>query len=166
MHDTFYEQIVRVQLTMKQHLLRMLTIVGPIILLYLFVIFVGFFGITLGIIAIYLSLRFLYPRFKLEYEYSIVEKEFSIAAIFNKANRKDYVTLDLAEVELIAPSDSPKLANYKNGTTKSYTSQTADAKTYTIVTYDKGNVCRYIIEPDEKMLHALQGQVASRMHMN
>lgn len=94
-------------------------------------------------------------RVDIEYEYSLTMNEMDIDIIYSKQSRKHLITLDLSKMEVCAPLNSYHLDEFKNRNYKTvdYSSCNPynDAAKY--VMYYSGE-CRYILEPDERMVNA------------
>ncbi len=72
----------------------------------------AFFLVT---VSLYLVYRYLvYPLTDLEYEYLYCDKQITVSKIMAKERRKDLEVLDLDKVEMLAPANSYRLAEYKN----------------------------------------------------
>ncbi|MBR5419575.1 MAG: hypothetical protein IK115_00350 [Lachnospiraceae bacterium] len=67
-------------------------------------------GIGLGCLYRYL----IYPMTDLEYEYLYCDKQITVSRIMAKEKRKDLEVFDLDKVELLAPSNSYRLGDFKN----------------------------------------------------
>ena len=112
-----------------------------------------------GAIAFALVAYFVLPNFDLEYEYLYVDKEISIDKIMAKEKRKHVMTIDLNNMEVIAPVNSHELDQYKARNLKTYdfTSLEEDAKVYSVVFSGGSNGTAIAnIEPNEEMLHAIK----------
>lgn len=57
---------------------------------------------------------FVVPKFDVEYEYLYVNGELDIDAIYSMAETEKRDTYDMAELEILAPSDSHAIDSYKN----------------------------------------------------
>ena len=91
-----------------------------------------------------------------EYEYLYIDKELQIDRILAKNSRKRMETLDLKEVEVLAPIRSHELDRYRNSNVKAkdYSSGAGgnDALKYMLVVKDK----RIIFEPTEEMVKTIK----------
>lgn len=101
----------------------------------------------------------LIPMLDIEYEYLYLDKEISIDKIISKEKRKHVVTIDLNNMEVLAPINSHELDYYNNSKNiekKDYTSKEEDRKFYAIVYTDKSVQKMAMIEPNEALLHAVK----------
>ena len=79
---------------------------------------------------------FVVPKFDVEYEYLYVNGELDIDAIYSRQKRKKMGTYDMAELEILAPSDSHGIDSYKNKQgvkLNDYTSLDPQVKSYLLV---------------------------------
>ena len=112
-------------------------------------------GISGGVdssVAAYLLKVFNY----VEYEYLYIDKELQIDRILAQNSRKRMETLDLNELEVLAPIRSHELDRYRNRNvkTKDYSSGTEEnnASKYMLVVNDK----QIIFEPTEEMVKTIK----------
>ena len=109
------------------------------------------FAIIFGVAA-YLLKVFNY----VEYEYLYIDKELQIDRILAQNSRKRMETLDLNELEVLAPIRSHELDSYRNRNvkTKDYSSGTEEnnASKYMLVVNDK----QIIFEPTEEMVKTIK----------
>lgn len=110
-------------------------------------------GGILGYVTYIVSLNW-----DLEYEYTFVKGELDIDKIMGRTRRKRCIVLDLDHTEIVAPSNSHALDQYKNNKCKEYdfSSHTSDAKTYVIYASVKNEMARVTFEPGEKMLNDMR----------
>ncbi len=79
---------------------------------------------------------FVVPKFEVEYEYLYVNGELDVDAIYSRQKRKKMGTYDMAELEILAPSESHAVDAYKNkqgAKVKDYTSLDPQVKSYLLV---------------------------------
>ena len=161
MDTALYELLVARQNQMKTRLLKALTITLIIVIAAIVIVFFPTFlpvVIILGALAYF----FVFPRFNVEYEYTILQQDFDIDIIYNKANRKSAKTIDLREAELIAPATSSRLGSFKPTNTLDYSTQNPADKPYAIIIPLDRNLTKVLIQPDEGMLKILRN-VAPRV---
>jgi len=148
MNDAYYEQIVKGKAKPKAIALLVALILIGILSVVLMLAIPFLMIVVLGVIVI-LHI-YAYPRLKVEYEYTVLNSEFDISSIYNKAKRKKALSLDLKTIEVIAPIRSASIKNYQK--VKDYASTDVNDKIYGIVYSDgRENVC-IKISPDGKML--------------
>ena len=154
MNEAYYEIMV----TKKQStVLKIVQIVSTI--LTVFFILAMFMGVGIGIvlaivcgIAAYLLSVFSH----VEYEYLYVDKELQIDRILARSSRKRMETLDLNELEILAPVRSHELDRYRNGNYKKadYSSgeEANEQKKYMLIVNDK----QIIFEPTEELVKTVR----------
>lgn len=122
--------------------LALTTNVGAVILMFL----VGF--------ATYLS----YRNTRVEFEYLFVTGQLSIDRILGKAKRKKAFECTMEEIQIIAPSDSHVLNDYKfqNQKLLDFSSRMAEVKTYTAIIQSGSDNYKLIFEPNDKMLQCFR----------
>lgn len=60
--------------------------------------------------------------------------------------------MNVSEMELLAPSDAPELRQYQNAKTLDFSSGTGQAKLYTLVVADHGELKKVVFEPNETII--------------
>ncbi len=98
-----------------------------------------------------------------EYEYAYTENYFDVDIIKNRAKRKNVLSIDVAEIEIMAHIDDVEhLALYDNLPTEDFSSGEILGNTYVFVAVYKGKRKKIIIEPSEAMLKAFYGDLTPR----
>lgn len=103
----------------------------------------SFVGINLIAFAIAVVLAilvwYLGTREQLDFDYSYTNGTIDIARVFSKSSRKNYLSFDMSEVQLVTPADSDKAKAYSGRGLKKYdcTSRSQDAKVYMVVFRNK-----------------------------
>lgn len=120
----------------------------------------------IGLILMFLSgfaTYFLYRNSRVEFEYLYVDKILSIDKIFGKSKRKKAWEGTMEDIQIIAPSASHALDEYKSSNPKTidFSSQLPEAKTYTAIVRTGSETIRILFEPDDKMLQCFR-QTAPR----
>lgn len=161
MNETYAEYLVKRKTPPYAYVLN--AVLGFITLISIFL------ALTTGVLAVilmfvcgfvtYLS----YRNTRIEYEYLFVTGQLSIDKILGKATRKKAFECSMEEIQIIAPSDSHVLNDYKlqNQKVLDLSSKAPGAHTYTAVIQSGGISTRLIFEPNDKMLHCFR-QTAPR----
>lgn len=154
MNEAYYEIMVPRK---KSTVYKVGQIVTAILaVFFLLTMFLGiFWGIILaavcGVASYFLSLFS-----NVEYEYLYVDKELQIDRILARSNRKRMETLDLNQLEILAPIRSHELDSYRNrnGKTMDYSSgeEKNEGKKYMLVVGEK----KIIFEPTEELVKAIR----------
>ena len=154
MNEVYYEILVArkkdAKLQMGQIVTALLAGVCAVSVLFGFI-----YGIILapifGLMCYFLTLRN-----KVEYEYLYVDKELQIDRITNQSKRKKMETLDLNQLEILAPIRSHELDSYRKrgGSTLDYSSgeEDRDAQKYMLVIGDK----KVIFEPTPELVQTIR----------
>ena len=112
--DAYMEHLVKKNTEPKDLVLKY----GSIVLIVVITIVVFFFAAGLCILAglgLAMAYRYLiYPLTDIEYEYLYCDKQITVSKIMAKEKRKDLETFDLDKVEMLAPSNSYRLSEFKN----------------------------------------------------
>lgn len=154
MNETYYEILVERKKDSKLQVGQMITgILAGISAVSVL------FGFILGILlapVFGLICYFFMLRNRIEYEYLYVDKEIQIDRIINQSKRKKMETLDLNQLEVLAPVRSHELDNYrkKGGAALDYSSgeESHDAMKYMMVVGDK----KVIFEPTPELVQTIR----------
>lgn len=154
MNETYYEIMVAKKPSAGMKVARIVcflfTVAGVL------VTFIGALWAVFPTVAFGVATYFLKNFNSIEYEYLYVDKELQIDRIMAKNSRKRMETLDLKELEILAPIRSHELDAYRNRNvkTKDYSSGTEDnnSSKYVLVMRDK----QIIFEPTEEMIKTIK----------
>ena len=135
MSDFYTEQLVKKQSGAKEMAIRAGLIVLTVIAVFIVLMFP--LGIILPILAVVLDV-FMFRRLNVEYEYLFVNGDLDVDKIMSRAKRKRMFSMNVSEMELLAPSDAPELRQYQNAKTLDFSSGTGQAKLYTNETIIEG----------------------------
>ena len=152
MNETYYEILVKKKSTVGLKIAQI-----AMILLSIFFVFMMLMGAIWGLqltavcIAAY---YFLSLRNNVEYEYLYVDKELQIDRILARSKRKRMETLDLKQLEILAPARSHELDSYRNGkyAKADYTSGDETKNRYILIINGK----QIIFEPSEEMVKTIK----------
>ena len=149
MNETYYEIMVKKK---KSPVLQVAQIATAIMTVFFFLsMLIGMlWGLIMAIVCGVAS-YFLKLFNSVEYEYLYIDKELQIDRILDQNKRKRMETLDLNELEVLAPIRSHELDRYRNSNAKKvdYSSgeESHDMQKYMLVVNDK----QIIFEPSEEM---------------
>ena len=110
MSDFYTEQLVKKQSGAKEMAIRAGLIVLTVIAVFIVLMFP--LGIILPILAVVLDV-FMFRRLNVEYEYLFVNGDLDVDKIMSRAKRKRMFSMNVSEMELLAPSDAPELRQYQ-----------------------------------------------------
>lgn len=167
MGDLYSECLVKKEPTSKDTLVKY----GLIILTAVAVAAGLLFNFLFLLAAVVLGIAcyFIVPKTDLEYEYLFVNGEMDIDMVMAKSKRKKAKTVNIKEADLVAPLDSHRLDYYNSNSkikTLDYSSGNPNHKRFAIITRDKGENCRIIIEPDEQMQQAVKNSAPSKVFLD
>ena len=103
MSDFYTEQLIKKQTTGKDRMIKILLIFLTVV--SVLIIFIFPFGIILPVALIALDV-FMFQRMDVEYEYLFVNGDLDIDKIMHKARRKRVCSVNINDVEILAPADS------------------------------------------------------------
>ena len=111
MSDYYTEQLVKKKPDMKDMMTKAIliavTIVSILAVLYYPII------ILVPVLLIGLDI-FMFHRLKVEYEYLYVNGDLDIDKIMNKSKRKRVFSMNVSDLEMLAPADAVELRQYQN----------------------------------------------------
>lgn len=167
MSDLYCECLVKKETTAKDTIIKYGLKALVIVLALL-----GLFGNILFLLAAVVcgvAAYFVIPKTDLEYEYLFVNGEMDIDMVMAKSKRKKVKSINMAEVDLIAPMKSHRM-DYYNGNQKmkvlDYSSGNPDHKRFAVITRDNDGTLKVIIEPDETMAKAIKNSAPSKVFLD
>ena len=127
LEDGFVEYLVKKKTSTKEIMIRVVCNAFIVCVIIGVPVFIapGLAPVSLfvGVVLWLIYHNFILPLTDIEYEYSYCDKEISVDKIMGKEKRKNLATYQLEKMELLAPSNSYRLADYKNLKTVSYWSE-------------------------------------------
>lgn len=157
MSDLYSEHLVKKKNTGKDSAVKIgmiaLTVIAAIFGILLNPLF---FLAALGLgIADYL----IFPTLNLEYEYLYVNGELDIDKIMSQTKRKKVKTFDVSKMEIMAPLKSHRMDYYNSNTRlklQDYSSGDMSHKIYAMIIPDGQELCKVLLELDERMFSDIQ----------
>ena len=149
MSDYYTEQLVKKQTDTKDIVTKVALLM--ITLLSVLIVFVFPLGLIIPILAIILDI-IMFRRLNVEYEYLFVNGDLDIDKIMNKAKRKRLFSMNVEDLEILAPADAPELRPYQNIKTKNFCSGSGQAKVYALVRVEKGEMEKILFEPNDTII--------------
>ena len=149
MNDFYSEHLVKKRREAKDLLVK--------IILVILTVFCFLFcrAIPLGIILAFVLLAvdiFIFRMLDIEYEYMYLNGELDIDMIMHKERRKKLCTVNIKDVEMVAPTGSPEIAMHKGVQTLNYSSKMPNAETYEIICNAGGSRKKIIFEPKQEVI--------------
>lgn len=119
--------------------------------------FFGVFAFIASVIFAYLT-RYVFQMTDVEYEYMYLSGECQVDKICGKMKRKGCGKIEMEKVEIIAPEDSPVLAEYEKQVYKlrDFSSLEPDAEKYVVFERNDSTLIKVIFEPGEDIIKEMQ----------
>ena len=115
------------------------------------VVFIFPMGIILPVALIVIDV-FVFRGLNLEYEYLFVNGDLDIDKIMNKSKRKRVFSMNVADMEVLAPVNAGELMQFQRAKVSDYTSNTGNADVYAMVVLEKGVHRKILFEPNEEIV--------------
>lgn len=161
MDDVFVECLVKRKNSLKVNALRFLvifaTIIVSILLFYcsLLISQLSFIFLCLVVGVIY-GAWYLMGTFKVEYEYIVTNGEMDIDKIMAQRKRKRLVTINLREIEIMAPIDGEHKREFENQsiqtTIDASISPDSEGAYFIVTNHSKKGMMKLIFNPDERII--------------
>lgn len=91
-------------------------------------------------------------RSRIEYEYLFINGDLDIDKIINRSSRKTVFSMNVSELELLAPEGNRELERYGNARMLDFSSNQPAFKRYVLVAGRKGELYRVVFEPGEELV--------------
>lgn len=144
MGDAFFEETVPKKTTAGTVALKVLLIFVTAAALF-FGLFWNMLFLALFLVLLIID-YFMFPRFKAEYEYSYANGDIDMAVIFSKESRKELGSVELSEIECVAPCGSDALSTYGNTyAVKDYSGNMSAEKPWAVVTGGENRTIYYMM---------------------
>lgn len=152
MNEAYYEIMVEKKNSPGLKIAQIVMIILAVFFTLMMLIGV-IWGLPLAV-ACGVAYYFISLRVNVEYEYLYVDKELQIDRILAKSKRKRMETLDLKQLEILAPARSHELDSYRNGkyAKADYTSGDETKERYILVVSGK----QIMFEPSEEMVKTIK----------
>lgn len=161
MDDVFIEHLVKRKITLKDNVLRFLIVLGTVILSILLFYFnlsipqlsIIFLLLIVGVIYV---AWYLMGTFKVEYEYIVTNGEMDVDKIIAQRKRKRLVTIDLRDIEIMAPMGGQHKREFENRSIKTTidasVSPDSEGAYFIVVNHSKKGLMKLIFNPDERII--------------
>lgn len=142
-------------------------------------VLLAFIGLTMGSllmgsvfmicgVAIFFLYFGLWKYTKIEYEYLFLAGEFSVDKIYGATSRKQAINVVFSQAEIVAATDSDRIAPYKNNPNckvMDFTSGDVSKRRYSMIVNGKENKLHLILEPTTEMLELFQLSSPSKVFL-
>lgn len=153
MSDYYTEQLVKKKTSGKDIMIKSL-LVAVTVMSFLIVPLIPFLLIV-PVLLIVLD-YFMFRRLDLEYEYLYVNGDLDIDKIMGKQKRKRIFSMNISELELLAPMGAGELNQYRNAKVLDFSSQMPNARCYVMVIAKNGQQTKVIFEPEQVILEGMR----------
>ena len=152
MSEFYTELLVKRKAGAKEKILKFLLIV--MVLLSLPAVVMYTFGLLIVAVVIGFAV-FMFIRLDIEFEYLYFNGDLDVDIIYRKTKRKKVYTMNVAELEILAPIQSMEVKHYEKLRTFDYSSGTKSGNEYAMIVSKNGQKERVIFEPNEKIVEDL-----------
>lgn len=150
MSDFYTEQLIKKRTDGKDIAMKVLLIVLTVI--SFFVAFLMPFLMLLPILFIVLDV-FLFRRMDVEYEYIYINGDLDIDKVMHKERRKHMFSVNVNDMELLAPEGSFQLQSYRNGRVYDYSSGNPSSPNRFVLVFSRsGERGKVIFEPNSDLV--------------
>ena len=155
MIDDFIEQLVKRQATPVTYAKKAGLIILTLLVIVVTIKFLPSAVIIAAGLMVWLDV-FLFGRMNIEYEYVYFEGELDIDRIANQATRKRLFTINVKDMDVIAPTNAQEMLGYQHLKLIDYSTRTPGNKTYEMVVKQGAEKVRVRFEPNENILNAMK----------
>lgn len=150
MSDFYTEQLIKKRTDGKDIAMKILLIVVTVI--SFFIAFFLPFLILLPVVMIVVDVL-LFRRLDVEYEYIYINGDLDIDKVMHKEKRKHMFSLNVNDLEMLAPEGAFQLQSYRTGKVYDYTSGDASSQNrYVLVFTKSGETGKLIFEPNKDLV--------------
>jgi hypothetical protein len=154
MTDSFIEQLIEQGATKEAARKKTILLIVTGLLGVLTILFHPIF--LLAVIVMVIVDSILFKRMNLEFEYSYFNGDLDIDKIMNRETRKRLFSVQVKEMDIVAPTGSDALRGYQQLKVLDCSSQKQDRSTYELVATYRGEKMRVRFEPNNEMLNAMR----------
>ena len=162
MSDIFCEAIVKKKPDSKDMLKKVVAIILTVVIVIASP-FIPFVGILVAAGAIAFDYYF-FRRLNVEYEYALTMTDLDVAKIMSKEKRKQLLTLDLKQADVIGPVNHQRVKDAETKEIKviDCTSGAGANNVYAVITKQDGKFVKLLFEPSENMIKGIRKQLPSK----
>ena len=153
MRDFYIEQLVKRRNTKRSGLLKILLLLGGCASVML--VKVSPFLVVVPLAVFFCILKY-FRVTSVEYEYVFFNGNIDIDKVMSKTSRKRLISTGLHEVEVVAPTGSLEIQQYRKVKKYNYSSRRKGVTTYQMVINHKGRRARIVFEPNEEFLKEMK----------
>lgn len=150
MGDFYTEQLIKKRTDGKDIAMKILLVVVTVI--SFFIAFFMPFLILLPIVMIVADV-ILFRRMDVEYEYIYINGDLDIDKVMHKEKRKHMFSVNVNDMEMLAPEGAFQLQTYRTGKVYDYSSGDASSgNRYVLVFTKSGETSKVIFEPNKDLV--------------
>lgn len=149
MGEFYTELLVKRKPGAKENFTKVLLII--MVILALMTIPMYTFGILI-FVAVVALVVFMYSRLDVEFEYLYFNGDLDVDIIYRKMKRKKVFSMNVSEMEILAPVNAMEVKHYQKLRTFDYSSGVNNGKQYVMIVSKNGQKGRIIFEPNEKIV--------------
>ncbi len=152
MGEFYTEQLVKRKQGAKEIMMKIMLVVMVIVALPTIVTFT--FGLVIFIAVVGFAV-FAYTRLDVEFEYLYFNGDLDVDIIYRKMKRKKVFSMNVSDMEILAPIDAMEVKHYQKLRTFDYSSGSNSGNEYVMILSNNGQKARIIFEPNEKIVEDL-----------
>lgn len=153
MSDYYTEQLVKKKTDGKDIAIKVI-LVFCTVFSFFFVLMMPFL-LILPVLMIVLD-YFMFRRLDLEYEYLYVNGDLDIDKIMGKQKRKRVFSMNVNDLELLAPLGAGELNQYRSSKVLDYSSHMPNTRCYAMIITKDGQQTKVIFEPEQVILDGIR----------
>lgn len=153
MSDYYTEQLVAKKPNATDKLIKAAMLLVTGVSCAAFVIYP--FALVVPVILICVCV-FVFRRLDVEYEYLYVNGTLDIDRIMAKSKRKRVFSMEISDLEVIAPAGAPELGQYHGLKTKNFGSGVPGADCYEMIVTKNGEKQKIAFEPNEVIIDGMR----------
>jgi len=152
MGEFYTELLVKRKPGAKEKVIKILLI--AMVILSLPAIIMYTFGLLIVALVIAFAV-FMFIRLDIEFEYLYYNGDLDIDIIYRKTKRKRVYSMNVSDLEVLAPIHSMEVKPYERLRTFDYSSGMRNGNEYVMIVSKNGQKERMIFEPNEKIVEDL-----------
>ena len=153
MGDYYTEQLVAKRASGADAVIKAVLILVTVLSCALFLLIP--FAIIVPVIMICIDV-FVFRNLNVEYEYLYVNGNLDIDKIMAKSRRKRIFSMEMTDLEVIAPAGAPELGQYHGLKAQNYGSGVPGAPVYEMIIVQKGEKRKISFEPNDVILDGMR----------
>ncbi len=154
MSDFYTEQLVKQKTSMKSNLIKV-GMIALTVVAFLAMLFIPVVGFLIPIVMLVID-WFVFKRLDLEFEYLYINGDLDIDKIMSQQSRKRVLSVNVKEMDIMAPVGYAELRPYENLKKIDCSSAMENHKIYGLVVPHKGQKVMVLFEPNETIVNGIR----------